>query len=81
MLVLLRLRRPMAAPGGGLSPPSVPSATKEAFNLLLRSPGSNPVPPSILKFIKKLDSIPEIDLPCEIPIKIALALADHGLVG
>ena len=71
----------MAALGGGLPPPSVPSSTKEAFNLLLRSPGSNPVPPSIPKFIKKLDSIPEIDLPSEIPIKVALALSDRGLVG
>ena len=33
------------------------------------------------KFIKKLDEIPEIVLPAEQPIKIALALAERGLVG
>ena len=71
----------MAAPGGGLSPPSVPLTAEEAFRRLLRSPGLKPVAPSIPKFIKKLDAVPEIDLPCEQPIKIALALAERGLVG
>lgn len=33
------------------------------------------------KFIKKLDLIPEINLPEEQTIKIALALAERGLVG
>ena len=37
--------------------------------------------PSIPKFIKKLEFVPEIDLPVEQPIKIALALAERGLVG
>jgi hypothetical protein len=36
---------------------------------------------TVPKFIKKLESIPEISLPEEQPIKIALALADRGLVG
>ena len=70
----------MASPEGGLPPPSSSSAT-EAFNLLLRPLGEAPIAPAIPKFIKKLDSIPEIDLPSEIPIKIALALSDRGLVG
>ena len=35
----------------------------------------------MLKLIKKLEEIPEISLPEEQPIKIALALADRGLVG
>ena len=71
----------MAALGGGLSPPSVPSSAAEAFHRLLRTPGFKPVAPIIPKFIKKLDAIPEIDLPSEQPIKIALALAERGLVG
>ena len=66
----------MASPGGGLSPPSVPSSAAEAFHQLLRTPGFKPVAPIIPKFIKKLDAIPEIDLPSEQPIKIALALAE-----
>ena len=66
----------MAALGGGLSPPSVPPTIEEAFKLLLQSPGLNPLAPSIPKFIKKLDAVIEIDLPCEQPIKIALALVE-----
>jgi hypothetical protein len=38
-------------------------------------------PPEIPKFIKKLDEIPEIALPEENPMKIAVALANRGLVG
>jgi len=70
----------MAAPGGGFSPPSAPTSAEEAFRRLLKSPGFKPVAPSIPKFIKKLDAVPEIDLPSEEPIKIALALAERGLV-
>ena len=72
--------RLMATPGGGLSPPSAPSAA-EAFRRLLKSPGFKPVAPSIPKFIKKMDVVPEIDLPVEQPIKIVLALVERGLVG
>jgi hypothetical protein len=67
----------MAAFGGGLPPPTA----SDAFNLLLRPSGSKPKVPAVANFIKKLESIPEIDLPGEIPIKVALALADRGLVG
>ena len=70
----------MPALEGRLPPPS-PSADMDAFNLLLRPSGSKPSSPAIPKFIKKLDSILEIDLPCEIPIKVALALSERGLVG
>jgi hypothetical protein len=37
--------------------------------------------PAIPKFIKKLEDIPEIALPEERPMQIALALAQRGLVG
>ena len=70
----------MAAPGGGLSP-STPLSAEEAFRRLLSAPGLKPAAPSIPKFIKKLDAVPEIDLPTDQPIKIALALAERGLVG
>ena len=71
----------MAAPGGGKSPPSAPISTEEAFRRLLTPTGKKPVDPSILKFIKKLEAVPEIDLLVEQPIKIALTLAERGLVG
>ena len=71
----------MAALGGGLSPPSASISAAEAFRRLLKSPSFKPMAPSIPKFIKKLDEVPEIDLPSEQPIKIALTLAERGLVG
>ena len=74
------LAAPMATPGGGLSSSS-PLSAEEAFRRLLSAPGLKPAAPSIPKFIKKLDAVPEIDLPTEQPIKIALALAERGLVG
>ena len=71
----------MMAPGGGLIPPSPSSSAEDAFRKLFSAPGLKLVAPSIPKFIKKLDAVPEIDLPVEQPIKIALALAERGLVG
>ena len=56
-------------------------SAEEAFRRLLAPAGKKPVAPSIPKFIKKLDAIPEIVLPEEKPIKIALTLAERGLVG
>jgi hypothetical protein len=32
-------------------------------------------------FVKKLNDIPEIDLPPDLPIKVALSLSDRGLIG
>jgi hypothetical protein len=71
----------MAAPGGGASapPPLIPN--KEAFRRLVNSSGKKSVAPAIPKFIKKLEDIPEIALPEERPMQIALALAQRGLVG
>ena len=71
----ISLAAPMAAPGGGHSPSS-PLSTEEAFRRLLSAPGFKPAAPSIPKFIKKLDAVPEIDLLTDQPIKIALALAE-----
>ena len=71
----------MAAPGGGKSLPSPPLSDEEAFRRLLSIAGKKLVAPQIPKFIKKLDAIPEIVLPEEKPIKIALDLVERGLVG
>ena len=64
--------------GPSKDPPSSPAI--DAFNQLLaglpqkkRSEAS--------KFVKKLDEIPEISLPPEAPIQVALSLADRGLIG
>ena len=71
----------MATPRGGDAPLSSSISADEAFRRLIRSSRKKPGAPSIPKFIKKLDEIPEIVLPAEQPIKIALALAERGLVG
>ena len=71
----------MATLGGGeaVPPPSISDA--EAFSRLLQNRGKRISPPAIPKFIKKLEEIPEISLPEEKPMKIALALAKRGLMG
>jgi hypothetical protein len=71
----------MAAPGGGIPAPSSTKSVEDAFRRLIHSQGKKSAPPEILKFIKKLDEIPEIALPEENPMKIAVALANRGLVG
>jgi hypothetical protein len=71
----------MAAPGGGTPAPTHSDSVKDAFRRLLHSQGKKVTPPEIPKFIKKLDEIPEIALPEENPMKIAVALANRGLVG
>ena len=71
----------MATPGGGEPPPSSPISVEEAFRSLLGPLGKNPVVHEIPKFIKKSDAVPKIVLPEEPSIKIALALAERGLVG
>jgi len=58
--------------------PSSPAV--DAFNQLLASlPQKKRSEAS--KFVKKLDEIPEISLPPEAPIQVALSLADRGLIG
>ena len=42
-----------------------------------KKPTLLPIP----KFVKKLDEVPEIALPEEQPIKIALVVAERGLIG
>ena len=53
----------MAAPGGGDPPPSSPLSAEEAFRRLLALSGKKLAAKEAPKFVKKLDSIPEIALP------------------
>ena len=71
----------MSGPGGGESSPTPPSSSEAAFRSLLTQKGTKRQSADVPKFIKKLDEIPVIALPEEQSIKIALALADRGLVG
>ena len=48
---------------------------------MVASGGKRKTPFTVPKFIKKLEEIPEIALPEEKPMEIALALAKRGLVG
>lgn len=61
--------------------PTPPLSSEEAFRCLLSQKGKKRPTPEVPKFIKKLEEIPEIALQEDQPIKIALALADRGLVG
>lgn len=64
----------------GGSPPSSPSADDAAFERLVQASrkkvGSTPP----LKFVKKLDAIPEIELPPEHNIPMAVCLAEKALI-
>ena len=71
----------MSAPGGGDPPSPTSISANEAFMKLIEQAGKKPALLSILKFVKKLDEVPEIALPEEQPIKIALELAERGLIG
>ena len=69
------------AKGRGGRPPAPSSSEEDAFRRLLSSRGKKSTISEIPKFIKKLEEIPEIALPEEKPMKIALVLAKRGLVG
>ena len=74
----------MSAAGGGSPPPPPPrppSADEVAFLHLVHATRKKvgSAPPS--KFVKKLDAIPEIELPPEHSIPMAVALAEKALIG
>ena len=63
-----------------MEPPPPPKSEAEAFlNLVLSLPKKKAFEAS--KFVKRLDDIPEISLPPEGPIQVALSLAERALVG
>ena len=68
----------METQGSPKEPPLPPSV--DAFNeLLVGLPRKKKSEAS--KFVKKLKDIPEISLPPETPIQVALSLAEQGLIG
>ena len=71
----------MSALGGGELTPPPSFSTEDAFCNLIAMLGKKKDGPSDPKFIKKLETIPEIDLLEEKPMKISLELAERGLVG
>jgi hypothetical protein len=69
----------MAAPGGG--EPSAPPSHGIAFHKLLTAHGKKSSPSAPPSFVKRLETIPEIDLPPDQPMRVAVSLAERGLVG
>jgi hypothetical protein len=70
----------MAISGGGESPPLPPPSTEDSFCRLLVAQGKKLSPSAPPNFVKKLDSIPEIELPPDYPMKVVVSLFDRGLV-
>lgn len=54
---------------------------EEAFASLIATNGAPSNMPSINKFVKKPEEIPEISLPPALPRRAAISLAERGLVG
>jgi len=66
----------------GIAPPPPVSENHEEIFASIFSESSDARPrPSVTKFIKKLDEIPEVNLPPSLPRKSAISLAERGLVG
>jgi len=68
---------------GDPHPPSQPRNEEnvEAFASLIAENGAPRNRPSVNKFVKKLESIPEISLPPSLPRRAAISLAKRGVVG
>ena len=71
----------MSALGGGEPPSPTSISANEAFMKLIGQVRRKPNLLSIPKSVKKLDEVPKIALLEEQPIKIALAVAERGLIG
>ena len=68
----------LGSPQGPRPPP--PTSAAEAFDRLLAGlPKKKNV--EAAKFVKKMDEIPEISLPAETPIQVALSLSERALIG
>jgi hypothetical protein len=65
---------------GRWEPPPPPSPTT-SFRKLIASCKKNAPQEEAPSFVKKLDDVPEINLPSEQPMKVAISLSDQGLVG
>jgi hypothetical protein len=64
--------------GGEPPPPPSPSAT---FHKLITACSKKATSEGPSSFVKRLEDIPEITLPPEHPMKIAISLSERGLVG
>ena len=67
--------------GGEQLPPLSPSDNEAAFKRLLLTQGKKKEGGIVPKFVKKLDEVPEIDLPPTQPMSVVVSLADRALVG
>jgi hypothetical protein len=68
----------MAGQGGEPPPPPSPASS---FRRLVEACTKHSTTVEAPSFVKKLQDIPEIDLPPDQPMKIALSLSDRGLIG
>jgi hypothetical protein len=69
----------MPSQGGG-EPPPPPSPTA-SFSKLVTACRKKAIQEEPSSFVRRLDDVPEINLPPEQPMKVALSLSERGLVG
>jgi hypothetical protein len=69
----------MPSQGGG-EPPPPPSPTA-SFNKLITACRKKSIQEESSSFVRRMDNVPEINLPPEQPMKVALSLSERGLVG
>jgi hypothetical protein len=67
--------------GGGAIPNPPPLPELEAFRKLVAAASKRPPSAVQQKFVKKLDSIPSVELPLEETCRTTVNLADRGLIG
>jgi hypothetical protein len=68
----------MVAQGGEPPPPPSPASS---FRHLVEACSKKSTVSEAPSFVKKLNDIPEIDLPPEYPMKVTLSLSERGLIG
>jgi hypothetical protein len=61
-------------------PPLTPFVDEASFRRLLLSQGKKKEGGVVSKFVKKLDEVPEINLPPAQPMSVVVSLADQALV-
>jgi hypothetical protein len=69
----------MASQDGGEPPP--PPSPSSTFNKLITACSKKTAQGESSSFVKRLEAIPEICLPPEQPMKVAISLSERGLVG
>jgi hypothetical protein len=69
----------MPSQGEGEPPP--PPSPSASFSKLVTACRKKAIPGEPSSFVRRLEDIPEINLPSEQPMKVALSLSQRGLVG